>query len=169
MNYTPVPFEFLDEMEDLTDEEFGRLIRWGLRYQSTGEVLELQGNERLFRKRIQNQIDRYVTNYEKKVAQCREAGRVGGQRKAANASENKQAVTDASERLANASGEKAETAPEKKHYGIYVQLTLQEYNILLQEMGFTEFIRCKSAVDVESNQGKDWSALIRAKHEEGRT
>ena len=28
MNYTQIPNEFLDEMAVLTDEEYGRLVRW---------------------------------------------------------------------------------------------------------------------------------------------
>ena len=37
MNYMPLPYEFFEETEALTDEEYGRLIRWGQRYALTGE------------------------------------------------------------------------------------------------------------------------------------
>ena len=35
-DYTAVPWEYLDEMEELTDEEFGRLIRALLLYSQRG-------------------------------------------------------------------------------------------------------------------------------------
>lgn len=47
-DYTPVPFEFLEEMDGLSDEEYGRLIRGMQRYSMTGEEPELEGTERLF-------------------------------------------------------------------------------------------------------------------------
>lgn len=78
MIYTPIPFEFLEEMEELTDEEYGRLIRWGQHYQSTGEIAELTGNERFFMKRMQMQIDRFVNHYNEVSEKRRIAGSAGG-------------------------------------------------------------------------------------------
>lgn len=152
MSYMPVPFEFLEDMEDLTDEEFGRLIRWGLMYQTTGEVRTLEGNERFFRAMVKNNIDRVVAKWYETSEKRKIAGAKGGQQKAANASNDKQM-------LANAIGE-------KQKFGKYVELTTVEYSFLLKDMGYSEFIRCKAAVDLEVNQGGDWLKLILDKHKE---
>lgn len=77
MNYTALPFDFLEEAADLTDEEYGRLIRWAQYYQQTGEVGELPGNERFLARRLKMQIDRYCENYEQKAGARRDAGRKG--------------------------------------------------------------------------------------------
>lgn len=133
MIYTPIPFEFLEEMEELTDEEYGRLIRWGQRYQSTGEVTELTGNERFFAKRMQMQIDRFVDHYTEVSRKRSEAGRMGGRQKAANAC---------------------------LKFGKFVELTQSDYNSLLGAMGSSAFVKCRFAVDREDNVGKDWYDLI---------
>ena len=56
-NYTAVPHAYLDECADLSDEEFGRLMRALLRYSRDGEAMELSGNERFFARRMMNQED----------------------------------------------------------------------------------------------------------------
>ena len=60
-NYTPVPNEYLYTMEDLTDEEYGRLMRWCQAYCETGEDdrVELTGKERLFRETCMADLDRF--------------------------------------------------------------------------------------------------------------
>ena len=56
-NYTAVPHAYLDECQDLSDAEFGRLMRALLRYSRDGEALALSGNERFFARRMMNQED----------------------------------------------------------------------------------------------------------------
>ena len=75
MNYTPIPNEFLQEMEELSDAEYGRLIRWAQTYQLTGEATKLPGNERFFAKRVQMQVDRYTKSYNEKCEKARESAR----------------------------------------------------------------------------------------------
>ena len=50
-SYVRIPVEYLYTMEELTDEEFGRLMRWCLAYYETGEEdrVELTENEKRFR------------------------------------------------------------------------------------------------------------------------
>ena len=76
-NYTAVPHAYLEECEELSDAEFGRLMRALLRYSMTGEVMALSGNERFFARRAMNQEDvnagRYALVSEKRA----EAGRRG--------------------------------------------------------------------------------------------
>lgn len=76
--YTPIPFEFLEELDGLSDEEYGRLIRAMQVYSISGEEPELQGVERLFWKRCRNTIDRYNESYEKRNISNAENGRKGG-------------------------------------------------------------------------------------------
>ena len=75
--YAAVPHEYYDEMVDLTDEEFGRLIRALLRYSMTGEQSELPGNERYFFKRVTNQEVRHQKHYDELSTVRSEAGRRG--------------------------------------------------------------------------------------------
>ena len=57
---------------------------------------------------------------------------------------------------------------EKKLYGKYVFLTLREYSSLLNDLGLTEFRRCRERADVPENADtQDWVALIRRYHEGG--
>lgn len=77
-DYTPLPFEFLEEMDGLTDEEYGRLIRAMQRYSIDGTPPEITGTERLFWKRCRNVIDRYNESYEKRNSANVENGKRGG-------------------------------------------------------------------------------------------
>ena len=79
--YTPLPFEFLDELDCLTDEEYGRLVRAMQRYSIDGTETELAGSERLFWKRCKNTVDRYRSSYEKRYASNAENGAKGGRPK----------------------------------------------------------------------------------------
>lgn len=80
-DYTPLPFEFLEEMDGLSDEEYGRLIRGMQRYSMTGEEPELEGTEKLFWKRCRNTIDRYAASYDSLCAARAESGKKGGRPK----------------------------------------------------------------------------------------
>ena len=78
-NYIPLTYEFVEESEELSDAEFGRLIRQGYKYATAGEPIALSGNERFFAKRLMNQIDRYRQNYEEVCDKRKEAGRLGAE------------------------------------------------------------------------------------------
>ena len=75
--YTPVPFEFLEEMDLLSDEDYGRLIRAMQRY-SMGDNSPPTGQERLFWKRAKNVVDRFTESYENRRKSLRENGSKGG-------------------------------------------------------------------------------------------
>lgn len=75
--YTPIPDEWLEEMGELGDAEYGRLIRWCQTYNITGEEGKLNGNERFYLKRCKNAIDRCLENYAK-ISEVRSvAGKIG--------------------------------------------------------------------------------------------
>ena len=80
-DYTPIPFEFLDELDGLSDEEYGRLIRAMQKYSIDGNEPEISGTERLFWKRCKNTVDRYKASYEIRCASNAENGAKGGRPK----------------------------------------------------------------------------------------
>lgn len=75
--YVALLHEYLEEMEELTDEEFGRLCRGLLRYSATGEVFEPGGNERFFVRHVMAQEDRHQESYERISKVRSEAGKKG--------------------------------------------------------------------------------------------
>lgn len=76
-NYAALPHEYWDEMSDLTDGEFGRLVRALLYYSMTGEETALAGNERFFWKRVVNRERGLQQHYEEVAAKRRRAGKKG--------------------------------------------------------------------------------------------
>lgn len=80
-NYAALFHEYLDEMADLTDAEFGRLARALLVYSRTGEFPALNGNERLFKRRVIMQEDRAQESYVQVVEKNRANGQLGGRPK----------------------------------------------------------------------------------------
>ena len=74
-NYAALPHEYLQEMEELNDAEFGRLARALLVYSSTGEKVALSGNERFVFKRVMMQEDRFQASYDEASSMKSEAAR----------------------------------------------------------------------------------------------
>ena len=85
MRYMQVPFEYLAEMQELTDEEFGRLIRAGLVYHTTKEVPVLSGNERFLWGRVKSVIDNACDRFAEVSEKRKAAGSMGGRAKAQRA------------------------------------------------------------------------------------
>ena len=75
--YTPLPFEYLEEMELLSDEEYGRLIRALQRYSMQGEVVDCPGREVLYYKRVLHREDRFHKEFESIQKQRSYAGKKG--------------------------------------------------------------------------------------------
>lgn len=84
-DYTAVPWEYLDEMEELTDEEFGRLIRSLLKYSQSGEGISPSGNERFYVKRVMNREDRFRQSFEEQSTALSERGKAGATARWSNA------------------------------------------------------------------------------------
>ena len=62
--YTAIPHEYLEEMDCLSDAEFGRLIRALLAYSMTGEEQTLSGGEKAHWKRVRNRENRYRESFD---------------------------------------------------------------------------------------------------------
>lgn len=80
-NYAALMHDYLSEMSELNDEEFGRLCRALLTYSITGERPSVQGNERFYLNRIIAQEDRMQESYSKKAERNKENGSSGGRPK----------------------------------------------------------------------------------------
>lgn len=76
-NYAALPHDYLEEMRELNDAEFGRLTRSLLKYSMTGELIALSGNERFYAKRVMSQEDRFQESYNETSDKRREAGKKG--------------------------------------------------------------------------------------------
>lgn len=76
-NYAALPHEYMDEMAELTDEEWGRLTRALLWYSISGEETDLPGNERFFWRRVVNRENGLQQHYEDLSALRSEAGKKG--------------------------------------------------------------------------------------------
>lgn len=99
-NYAALPYEYLEEMELLSDEEFGRLCRALLTYSSTGETTELEGAERYQWKRVQMQEDRFRESYNETARTLSEAGKRGAAKRWGSQSDDDRAMTDGSQAIA---------------------------------------------------------------------
>ena len=87
-NYTALPYEYLEEMAALSDEEFGRLIRALLQYSISGDMPELTGTERILVPRVKMQEDRFKANYAELSASRSEAGKKGAEAKQSKLKQN---------------------------------------------------------------------------------
>lgn len=76
-NYAPLPHEYLEEMDILSDAEFGRLCRALLRYSVDGKEGRLEGAEKVLWKRVKMQEDRFRESYKELTDARREAGKKG--------------------------------------------------------------------------------------------
>lgn len=80
-NYAALLHEYLDEMDILSDAEFGRLCRALLRYSMDGKEGQLEGAEKVLWKRVKRQEDRFKENYEEQVNSRRTAGKRGAEKR----------------------------------------------------------------------------------------
>lgn len=80
-NYAALPHEYLEEMKDLSDAEFGRLCRALLLYSMTGRETQLQGAERLLLRRVYMQENRYQESYDEVSKKRSEAGKAGAEKR----------------------------------------------------------------------------------------
>lgn len=76
-NYAALPYDYLEEMSELNDAEFGRLARALLKYSALGEPVALSGNERFYAKRVMAQEDRFKESYDEVRILRSEAGKKG--------------------------------------------------------------------------------------------
>ena len=74
-NYAAIPYDYLNEMEVLSDAEFGRLVRALLVYSSTGEVPALSGSEKVLFPRVRATEDKFKAAYEELIQKRKNAAK----------------------------------------------------------------------------------------------
>lgn len=84
-DYAAVPFEYLEEMDVLSDAEFGRLVRSLLAYSKDGTPIAPCGNERYFAKRVMAREDRFQKSFLDAQDKRSAAGQAGANARWGNA------------------------------------------------------------------------------------
>lgn len=74
VKYVPIPLDMADDIEELSDEEIGLVIRAYLQYGRSGETAEMPRTIKYLYNALVRELDRASEGYEKKVA----AGKSGG-------------------------------------------------------------------------------------------
>nr|DAP14556.1 MAG TPA: hypothetical protein [Caudoviricetes sp.] len=74
VKYVPIPLDMADDIEELSDEEIGLVVRAYLKYGRSGETAEMPRTIKYLYNALVRELDRASEGYEKKVA----AGKSGG-------------------------------------------------------------------------------------------
>lgn len=74
VKYVPIPLDMADDIEELSDEEIGLVVRAYLQYGRSGEKAEMPRTIKYLYNALVRELDRASEGYEKKVA----AGKSGG-------------------------------------------------------------------------------------------
>lgn len=152
-NYAAIPHDYLEEMEELTDEEFGRLVRGILRYSMTGEAFSPVGNERFYVKRVKISEDNFQAAFDetdrKKSERAKKASKARWDNAKASASmqEDTQAcssmLTDACDAKSKYNKNKLNINKNNKEKEIYkekekrfVPPTVEEVKAYIREKGY---------------------------------
>ena len=70
-DFIPMPCEYLEEMEALSDEDFGRLVRALLAYGMYGTEVALDGDCRFYCRRVMNKDDYYALRAQEELEKAR--------------------------------------------------------------------------------------------------
>lgn len=96
-NYAALFHEYLDEMQELSDAEFGRLCRALIQYSADGTPIKLSGNERFYAKRVMAHEDSAQESYNDYHKMHSDAGKKGAAKrwhKETNDNKSWQAIAD---------------------------------------------------------------------------
>ena len=139
--YTALPYEYLEEMERLSDAEYGRLIRALQSYSITGQEPELKGAEVNHWVRVRNRENRYRASFDEqdrvkadratKAAQARWGNAKNAQACTSIPSNAKNAKTKTetetkTEAKTETKDNKALSAPTRHRYGEYKNVLLSD-------------------------------------------
>ena len=191
-NYAALKHEYLEEMDILTDEEFGRLCRALLAYSRDGTPIELTGMERAYAKRVMKQEDQFQESYEQACATRRENGKKGGRPKKnqpvnsenqenqpvsekPNGFEENQMVSEETEKTKSKSKSKsnisssedidvhAQESSPKVQWAEFVSMTNAEHDKLVSTYGAVDTARMIEILDNYKGQnGKKYKSDYRA-------
>lgn len=74
VKYVPIPLDMAEDIEELSDEEIGLVVRAYLQYGRSGETAEMPRTIKYLYNALVRELDRSSEGYEKKIA----AGKAGG-------------------------------------------------------------------------------------------
>ena len=80
-DHLALPYEYLDEMSELDDAEFGLLVRALMKYSMTGEPVPRDGNMRFYAARVMAREDRYQKAFTEVSDKRKSAGKRGAARR----------------------------------------------------------------------------------------
>lgn len=172
-NYTPILDDWLEEMGELSDAEYGRLIRWCQHYNITGEAEKPCGNERFYAKRCLNYIDKVNDSYAETTEKRRKAGEAGAQKRWGSIANDSKAIDDmASDSKNGYSKSKSESksksnTPKGVNNRRFTPPTPEEVKAYCQERN--NGVDADRFVDYYTSKGwkvgnqpmKDWKAAVR--------
>ena len=172
-NYVSLPHEYLEEMDILSDAEFGRLCRALLRYSMTGKEGQLQGAEKVLWKRAKMQEDRFQENYRELSDSKREAGKKGAAKRWHTMAGDGTDMSDDGEHGYTETKTDTNTPPpnggrsKRAQCTSFTPPTLEEVTAYVQErgskvdpQGFIDFYAAKGWL-VGKTPMKDWKAACR--------
>lgn len=139
--YTAVPHEYLEEMDTLSDAEFGRLIRALLEYSMTGEERELSGGERVHWKRVRNRENRYQEGFENNEKVKTERAKNAANARWSNA-KNANACASISSNAKNANTNTKTKAKTDTKANTEANPISESKSTQVREMEFEQFWRC---------------------------
>lgn len=79
--YVPVPLEYYEEMQYLTNEEFGELIRIMMWYSISGEILPVKGVLCHYMTRVIDRQKRYYIEWAELATKRSRAGKKGAEKR----------------------------------------------------------------------------------------
>lgn len=100
-DYAALPHKYLEEMDTLSDAEFGRLCRALLQYSMDGKEGQLQGAEKVVWKRVKMQEDRFKDSYKELSDSRREAGKKGAAKRWHSIANDSKAMASYGKAIAN--------------------------------------------------------------------
>ena len=162
-------YDILEQLEDFTDEQFGKITRAIINYDKTGEIPEFDDSSlKVAFKILKPTLDRNKQEYEAICEKRREAGSLGGKQKVANASKCYQNVANLADNDNDIDKEndndieKKESKKEKKSKK-FVPPTLDEVKEYAKEKNridlaekFYDYFTTGNWIDSKGNKVKNW-------------
>ena len=193
-DYAALPHEYLEEMAELPDAAFGRLMRALIRYSRDGDPIQGKGSERFYAVRVMAREDRYQLSYREQGARKRSAAMARWHKTEADGTMQNdaepcsgvptdaeachtetEAETETETKTKTKTEAEAEERERPRTHGAYgwVMLTEGQTAALRQELGAEELERCIAYVDESAqatgnrNHWRDWELVVRRCSREG--
>ncbi len=173
-NYAALFHEYGEEMQELSDAEFGRLCRALIQYSANGTPIALCGNERFYAKRVMMHEDSVRESYQEVARARSEAGKAGAEKRwGAKTNDSKQWQTianDGKNANSNSSSNSNSTSPDgedRKTRARFVPPTREEVAQYVRQRGssvdpvkFWEYFDAGGWKDAKGNPVRNWKQKL---------